>query len=178
VDDAQFERFRQFVLGSIEQVGQGFTRPGEDWLPVMMLLTPGGGVLVRMDPRFLNTDAGKDRLVAKLSQLIRREHATAYALITSGWRSCAWSGSVRACALLSGQLRPADDPQRQEIVGAHLVDDVHAEYWNARVYREHEPPPHLGSWERFDDNDPFTKATGRFIIPLREALVESRASNN
>ena len=42
MNDQEFESFRHWTLTSVEEVGRTFTRPDEDWLPVLFLLTPAG----------------------------------------------------------------------------------------------------------------------------------------
>ncbi len=183
MNDSDFEMFRHWALTSVEAVGRRFTHPDEDWLPVLLLLTPRGGVLAGIDLAFYQSDARKEVLVKRLSALIVGAHATAFALVQEMWRSWAVTPEggepgARSRALRSGRLRPRDDPQREETLLIHITDDVHEELWSAVILRDPHRPPCLGRWEKIDLKTSPGRMTGRFMEPLRAALERARASNN
>ena len=181
MNNEEFEDFRHWTLSSVEEVSRSFTRPDEDWLPVLLLLTPRGGIIAGIDLEFYQNDGRKEKLVKRLCAVITRTHATAFALVQMMWRSWALSPEVskpgaRERALHSGRLRPSNDPQREETLLIHITDDFHDELWAAVIQRRPHRPPCLGRWEKTDLKT--DHMTGRFIEPLRAALQEARASNN
>lgn len=181
MNDQEFESFRHWTLSSVEEVGRRFTRPDEDWLPVLILRTARGGIIASIDLRFYENDESKQRLVKRLSAVIVKSRATAFSLIQMMWRSYAIAPEgerpgPRERALRSGRLRPSEDPLRQETILIHITDDMHAEIWAAVIQRRPDRPPRLGRWEKTDLK--IDHMTGRFIEPLRAALQRARASNN
>lgn len=147
----QFDAVKEVAMGGARRIGEGFTRPDDDWAPVLIV---GGARPVTAG---LDLD-DKDAMAHAISEIIREHEAEAAALVTSGWQS-----SDPAAA--SGTMRASEDPERVEILTVAVMDAERAEWWCAEITRYEEAPPVLGDWEMLSPT-----ASGRFPDAMRHGF--------
>ena len=73
------EKKRERILRSVEAVGRQFTKPDEDWVPMLLLETAKGGQIVP-----LQTD-DKQALPRMIAQLFKQLRPTFAALVLSAF---------------------------------------------------------------------------------------------
>jgi hypothetical protein len=79
-----FDRFRDYVLDSARAVGAGFTKPNEDWMPVLMM-DNGMKILVVALGDVMRTRQTKSLLPGMLLGLFTTKKPAQAALVLSGW---------------------------------------------------------------------------------------------
>jgi hypothetical protein len=78
----EFQQHRQAVLDVVRAVGNKFTRPDEDWVPVVLLYD---GETMHVAPLPLTEDSDKDALPALMIEAFRKFQPTFAALVLSTW---------------------------------------------------------------------------------------------
>ena len=163
-----FELLLTIASEGAERVGEGFDDPDDDWAPMAMVSRADGTLLaVGIDPRFMANDGRKDMLAEEmLPAILREQEATAIVLLTSTW----YVDQSRRDAAEHGFRRPSQDPNRKEAVTLMGLSLTEQALWMADIERHEDAPPTLGEWRKLPDKS-VTEITGRFVIPVRQALA-------
>lgn len=127
---------------AVEQVGQGFDEPDDDWMPVLLAFSGEALTVVGM--------ATPKDLWPRLAQsIVRKENATFLAAVLSSW-------------MLDSQRTPHQEiqrhmdaggsvsshPDRIEVLILDCSDGRRHETWRARIIRNEDAPPRLDTWVR------------------------------
>ena len=118
--------FRDFVEQTIDAVESvAFTLDGDrDITPMLHLETPDGVSVHGLDPQFFASPAMVQILVSRyVLALIAGSGARKV-----GWTFCAWAAPV-------GAERPAEHPDRRELLTATFIDREVVEHWAAPIIR-------------------------------------------
>lgn len=161
------EQFREGILGSVRSIGGGFTKPDDDWVPVLIIDNHVGRTAWPVGA-FFASDDGKDKLIALLPTIFQNVHATRAALISSAW-ILDLPNTEEARRVLEQGKSIAEEPNRKEIVMIRLSDGFVEEGWLASITRDETKPPVLGQFEKMPD-----AGEGRMIGALQSALMHVR----
>lgn len=151
--EAAFEGMSRFIQKMTERVGATFTKPDDDWYPVLFLMTARG--LEVHDVR-----GDKDEMPVKVERLMLQTNPTYAALLISAYVSTVQVDADRPELLALALERidafgPSNDPERSEALFLETADHFgqHA-LWEAAIHRHTDKPPTLGEWEkdRFSNN--------------------------
>ena len=162
---------RDLVFDAVKSIGKLFTRPDDDWSPIMLLETKTGPVITALS--FDSADS-KEAFAIALPSLLRKLGATLMALVVSAWTL--YTTPIKyelQMAMGDGSIR--DHPDRQEKVMVTFADHTGAESWGALITRSEHAPPELCEFTKMDMDD--AKSTGRFshqalIAAMRYATKE------
>jgi hypothetical protein len=120
----------------------------------------------------MRSAASKPLLAALLAAQIRHLELTTIAFVTSNW--VLLDPSILARERLT--IAPSQHPKRTEAVMLHAMDSERSRCLLARIHRMGRRPPVLGEWRQLSgDGDGPAFITGRFVEPLRAALLPTAA---
>ncbi len=151
----RYRKFTQTALDSVRAVGDSFSAPDDDWMPVALIDSRVHG-FVPVALQF----SDKDPLVSGLQKLLRQTAAERCALVMSAWSAIVgpeWDG-----------LPAAQIADRFEVVAVTIIDRERVEGYSARIERREDAPPILGSWDSLLPEH--GTVTGRFVEPLQTAM--------
>jgi hypothetical protein len=153
------------VKEGAKQVERAFTKPDDDWLPVLMFESTEleAPTIVGLPLEGFQDYASKDILAAGLRLLCEQVHAHRVAMVTSCWVGHRFGSREE----LPEDYRPSDDPQRTEAVVVTVIEPDTVEIHTAEIKRRKDFPPSLGEWEVLDFGVP---AEGRFIDAIQPVL--------
>jgi hypothetical protein len=155
---------REMCLRLVEAVGQSFTRPEEDWLPALLLLTPEGMTVVGITLE----ESQKGSLKGVVGSIVRTYKPTFAALVLSCWiRDVPQDNPLAGLDVeLMGAYGVSTHPQRREMLMVEMCDGTHTEYWEAPIIRYNDRPPTLGAWGKAR----WQAMGGRMANVLRDAF--------
>jgi hypothetical protein len=165
--DSSFDEFGASVRAQARRIGQGFTRPDDDWTTVLILEGPQGMEIVGVEPAFLDSHGSMDLLVLMLAQEIRRAEAQRLALVASTWTVEERPEDAELTRRLRKERRLGDHPRRREELLVEVADWQNFELWRAPIRRRATKRPALGPWARVEDA---ANVKGRLVAPLVRAL--------
>lgn len=128
------DAFRDSALAGVEKVRQTL-RPDEDWLPTMMMDTPDGLMIMPLLDAGGNEYFGQDG-IQQVTATIVKAKARMVARVQMGWAATADAHDYR---------RPADRPDRVEVLIVQVAEPGRQEILMAEVKRG-SGPPELGEW--------------------------------
>jgi hypothetical protein len=133
-----------------------------------MFMVPNGGMgLAAIDPEFLAKPEHKDLLAEDvLPALLREQNAVAMVLVTSTW----YIEQSQEDADEHGLLQPSQHPDRREALTLMGLSQTAEALWMADITRHENAPPTLEEWKKLP-NSATKEITGRFIVPIRQALA-------
>lgn len=159
---------RKWVQASVRRLGRQFTRPDDDWLPVLFVQTPEGIEILGISPEFFATADKKDALADALRDWIRRG-AFRYALLLNTHARQMNDEEMKEHIRGSGRI--ADLPGAVEALVLNVGDAEQEELWMAKIRRREKLPPTLESWEKWEAAE--EPGRQRFL-GLNEAIREPR----
>lgn len=163
-----FDEFAKHVREQVRVVGRTFTEPDADWSPVAIVETPATIAVVGIDPAFLADQESKHLLGEQaLPALVRQHKARKLALVMSAWMSVVENRPGLAEALVRGELRPSQDPERIEVVWVVVMDAEVKHAWMAQIRRSRRKPPKLGPWTQPPEGG---ELAGLMVDSVAEAL--------
>jgi len=119
-----------------EEIGRSFTKPTDDWFPVVMIQT--GDAII---PVILELSDDKEATGKGLETLLRNTGADQAVLVSSSWFILRGPDDD-----ISESLPVRDQPDRKEVlVMTHVTRDS-MEMMTADIYRHESDPPTLGPW--------------------------------
>ena len=145
------------------RVQQEFTRPDDDWAPVMLLETETGTEAVEWD---IPEPELKDLFALKLSTFLAERKATAVAFVTSSWMLS--HGAAKEWVATEEAPQISQHPKRVEVVFVTCISREEEEAWLARILRVPGRPPRLGPWEHFGSG---AALGGRFTDAIKVGLL-------
>jgi hypothetical protein len=159
---SSFTHSRDQYLRMVRSVGEHFTRPDDDWAPVMFVESRRGIEIVAIGPDYLASAEAKEKLALEvIPSFVSERRGYRVALVTSSWFT-----SYALPAGLDLQLPPLlSEPGRHEVVTVQVADIGRQELWFAKIERFKIAPPRLGEWQLFEGD-----LVGRFAVSLRRAF--------
>lgn len=148
--------FRDFVEQNKDAMqAEVGAMPGTDPAPVLTLDTPRGVMLVQLDPRSFDSRLSRIELVHGFAIPMIAEHGATQV----AWSFAAWLAS-------NSQVRPSQDPNRQEAVVVTVIDRERHEVWQGELHRNGSQAM-IAGWHPWAPNE----ADGPLLIqPIQEAL--------
>jgi hypothetical protein len=196
------ESFEEFVE-AVQQINREFGEtylnvPGGDWNPSIWMNEPGKGVIALvLPPPFIDGDIPKEALAAAMEQLVTKVGCNMAAFSSSSWmvklekheadRAKAAREDLKRQgrqAATYGDLDsvpPSQHPNRVEAVVIYCADeDGRGALSMADITRDEEDRPTLGEWETkyTGPGDDDFQAEGRFVEPLKRAMMRRKAASN
>lgn len=164
----KFDEFVSSVQRGVRGVGEGFTTPDEDWMPVIFVETPKRVSIVLLPPALLDDHASKAQLAAIMRAIVERFRARKVAVVTSAWMASLDEQTSRYVSehgeLPDESHQAGNRPDRLEVVHVAVYDAEVAQSWFAEIRRDGVHPPQLAEWQGPVDT------RGRLADPIREAL--------
>jgi hypothetical protein len=161
------EDWVQFALAGVERVGQSFTKPDDDWSPVLLVedLT-GRQTTLDLREAFADEEA-KERFATTLPLLIVAARLHRVAMASSSWIVKLAPGEQEQ-ARQHAWVQPSQHPRRQEVVVVYACSDGMESLSIAAIIRNHKQPPRLGMWEKsIVQGQGATGIAGRLCEPIR-----------
>lgn len=164
---SSLEVFAQDVRSMVEEIGESFTKPDDDWLSTLIIETASGErIAMGLAGDLFDGEERKDQLVSMLQQLIIAFKVRRFGFVISAWGISfpKETGEEDAMAVASewrGHFQ--DHPERTEQVIVQVVDQDGEISWSSELERHEDAPPTLTEWKKIDT------LSGRFA-GLREAL--------
>jgi hypothetical protein len=152
-----FKAFRDWTLTAATRAALRWEDPTADEMPIMYGQDRYGDLHeVAVPPIYLVRKRGH---IGWMTQLLPAEVAnrTLYRL---AFRASAWTGDPDKYEDL------AADPARTELLIIVLAEQGRREVWQARINRDKDRLPRLGSWERCNTNS----SEGPLLPPIEDAL--------
>lgn len=137
-----FDANRAFYQTMVRGVATTFTKPDDDWTPVLFMEAPGG-------PLVFGLFIDKEHWPGLLEQLGREKHPTFVAAVLSAWTAKRETREQVEELVNQGGVSTAAD--RAEIVMLQITDGKRFEVWNAPIIRFEDKPPTLGEWTQMPD---------------------------
>lgn len=148
------------AIAGARKVGQGFTEPDDDWLPILMHETPQGRLgIAPIDM------SDKDGAALQIAKAIAFSGATEAALITS-----AWTVSRGKDAPDDG-VAPSKDPYRMEALVITYIAPKVTKMATAAIMRDGANPPMLSDFDVIEGDD---SVAGRFAHAMRAGMDLAR----
>lgn len=179
--------FADQVSGIAGQIAGSFTRPDDDFHPVMVAF-PGDGSGFKafaLPGELLGSEHGKDILADQIMVPV----IDAFGARMVSWTMSAWNlnltgakteAEARAMATEARRIGISKHPNREEIVIINCLDALDWESRIAEIKRTAITPPTLGDWrdwkrERPDGASESARPSieGRFVEPIQDALRDS-----
>ena len=160
-----FDRFRRYVLESVQEVGRHFTKPDDDWIPLLIAASGKKVTIVNLVDLF--RDKGSKAMGGEALALVflkLRPHLAA--LINSAWsvRIAKDDPMAETTMEMCKTFGASSHPNRKEIVMALIADSVRHEGWEASIERLPDKPPVLGAFDKANAID------GRMVEWIRQAF--------
>jgi hypothetical protein len=168
-----FEKFRDYVLGAVHDVGNNFTDPKEDWHPVLLMDNVRRVIAVDLRDIF-RTKQNKLILPQVLLGLFRSKKPILAGLVLSGWQvKVDPTDPLAGLAVhMIAEFGASTHPARTEVLMVELASqDGRAESWTNDILRYLDKPPVLGEWTKMD------AAQGRFGEILRQTFAAVKAQH-
>lgn len=141
-----------------KKIGDDFTDPDDDWMPMLFVKTPKGGVVMPLPLEDKNATA------LALEIALKRAKATAVVMLTP-----AWTVQLDESELSDDTPAPSEHPNRRECVFLTFVDKDRAGMEIAFIERPDGKPPILGDFEDRTGDFP-DDLSGRFIDAMRRGI--------
>ena len=166
----------QDVIAGVERVGQEFTRPDEDWWPVLLGQDiTGKRITVDVRPAYVD-EQSKEAFSASLPFFIVEAKLHRVAWVASSW-IVELEADEQAQVRHSGWPRPSQHPRRKEVVVVYACSDEMESLSVAEILRDGVRPPRLAAWQQnVAQGVGATCIEGRFAEPIRlgvEAVLRS-----
>lgn len=152
------ERFRSYLLGAVEQVGENLG-PDEDWAPILICLNGEAMVMVP-----LMSEDGDDltRDLPALTALISKVRPIRLGRVGMGWASTD----------LSDKRPISEREEREEVLVVQIVEPGEPqEVWMGKVKRSEDSHPVVESWMESD-------MSGGAMVEVIQAAVEHAHRSN
>lgn len=161
--DTAFEEFVHVARGAVETIRHGFTRPDDDWSPVILVQHDRGGAseVILVPSFFFGTDAMRDILASEIAALARA--AVRIAFVSSAWTMSIPAPRDGSRPSIEDVPLPRESPDRTECVSLIAAEPGRVESWSVPIGRTDADPPTLGNWRLAPDS------VGRFADALRGA---------
>lgn len=160
-----FDRFRRYVLECVADIGKTFTKPDDDWRPLLVMVA---GKRVQI---VLLLDLFRDETTKSLGEHVLVEMFLKFkpdlaALINSAWTVHISQDDPLAETTMEmcRQFGVSNHPNRVEIVNVLIAGLGQEEGWNGLIQRSPDKPPALGVFNKSDRVD------GRVVGWLRAAF--------
>lgn len=143
----------KLAMAGAQQAGRGFSRPDDDWLPMLLMRNRDGQVSLSAVPVWDDKDAA----AALVGAVVASAEAVEVALVLSAWMR------VGGPSAAEDGIRPSDHPERREVVTIAWVNHEEAALAIAEIHRRKNRPPTLGEFDISEE----AVADGRFLDALR-----------
>lgn len=153
--------FTEKVQFMVRDVGQGFTEPNEDWMPVVITVDEKAKMGVAGVPDFFENSQTKEMFAqVVLPNLLKRFEANRYALVTSAWilriKTDEWEEQTKNI-----KKSLSEHPDHEECVMLCISDKDGDEFYSAPILRDGEQPPVLGEWEKYPEGSSVSHFAGK-----------------
>ncbi len=155
----------------VEAVGARFTRPDDDWMPVLQLFSRKKVHVCGLDSSWFASPEMKDQIPGMIARVARQFKAISGGLVISQWTAEFDTSTMggKAAVALAGELGLQHVPGRKEQVMLEICDGEVTEVWEAPISRFPDRPPALGEWRLREG-----AYTGRLSNVLQKALSGTR----
>ena len=162
------------ILEAVRKVGQGFTKPNDDWMS-MLILDPEHGQRMLIAVPFGCPD-DKEHFARALPGIFRQSRPTFAAFVVSAWKVEIKPSLMSECtAEMVHTFGASNHPDRTEAVIIQCATpDGPQEEWHAPINRFTDRPPTLGEFKQFGGL-PGESSEGRFAGMLSRAFAAMRA---
>lgn len=152
------------TLNQVRYVGEQFTKPDDDWMPVAFLYSRKKIKIVGIEM----TRGQKDGVVPALTAIAHGFKAVRGALVMSVWHhSVVMDSPLKEVEIgLMDQMGVRNHPDRKEAVQVELYDGKDTEVWMADIIRHVDKPPTLGQWIKIEGEN----RSGRFANVLERCI--------
>lgn len=163
------ERVRSVLIDGARQIGEDFTQPDDDWMPLWMVVEPQG--LATM----IFSDLDKYELMTAVAIFAKLKGAIAVGFVSSVWALAAEGvGSSEELQKVMDRIQRAggsleDVPGREEQVMITTYSATKVELHRAVITRTDDAPPTLGEFEVMSSDD--GQIDGAMVTPIQRALA-------
>lgn len=170
MDARPLDLFEHVALQA-SRIPESFTKPDDDWTPVMFMQTDESDDLsiIPLEP-YMGNDREKDILAEVLMPAaIKHLKATKVVMVLSVWAAeVASPEELEPIRYVPPSQR---DNRREMVMIVEYTSDGVTRTASAEIERHEGAPPTLGDW---DDMDGAKLGDGRMITPIVKALKEVR----
>ena len=153
------------LMTGVRAVGEGFTQPDDDWMPIWMVLDRKGGATM------VSTDLDKYDAVEAIAHLTRLKGAIAVGSVHSSWTLA--SDCVKdpeRLAEIQEQINAGSPvssfPERREEVALAIYTASNVALHTALIMRFDDKPPKLGQFKPYFGG----QIDGAMVSPIVDAL--------
>lgn len=134
------------VLEAVEEVGNRFTDPDDDWMPTLMLFRQQSKNIFMMPDMTPMVKVALPYYIADLIQEVRPEYA---AIVLSTWQVKTRQDSPMhdTSTEMIARFGARNHPDRIEVIVVQLADKQSNQMWCAEIKRYPDKPPTLDIWE-------------------------------
>lgn len=144
-----FTMMRDGILTNARRIGEGFTKPDDDWRPMLFVVQrfPPNLAIIPV-ARMTNTPERRERLFnVALPLVVRFADAACLGLLSPVWfKEVSYAGRTIEQARRDLPDSIHADPERQEMLWVEISDGDEDETWTAKIRRRPKAPPLLDEW--------------------------------
>lgn len=145
---------REYMQRTINEIGEDFEDPRQDWEPVFIVHTPNNIEIIPVAAEWMATGTGKDLLGEILREYVT-QGALRYALLVNGHgvdpRDISQEDAER---LAKGEVRVEQFDAAYEFLALTVGDAEEEQCWLAEIKRKPETLVRtLGQWQKIDHSE-------------------------